>query len=359
QESYFHGDDQTIAIVGGGPVGCYLASKLRENYILMEEHPKIGEPVKCAGLVSGKLFDAGISKKSIINRIDGALIFLKNDHFRIKRKGIAIVINRKSFDERLSQGLEISLNEKFLNFKKKDEKFQIKTSKRKFETEKLIGCDGPFSKVRSLSNLNFKMRFYKAVQYTIKGDFEKNYIQMHLKKPFFTYLIPENEEVARLGCISENPKKELNKFIKERKLCGKILSRLGGVIPIGFGKTVGENIALIGDAACQVKPMTGGGLYFGLKASEIAAKCLNENSLEEYEEKWKKEFGFEIRLGLHLRRIYERMPEKDIQRAFKILKENIDLIEKCDFDHHSTVLREFLWKRDFFKLVGIGIRNWF
>lgn len=315
--------------------------------------------MRCAGLVSGKLFKMGISKKSIINRIDGALIFLGDDHFRIKRKGIAFVIDRKSFDERLSKGLEISLNEKFLNFKKKDEKLEVRTSKRKFETEKLIGCDGPFSKVRMSFNLNFKLRFYKAVQYTIKGDFEKNYIQMHLKKPFFTYLIPENDEVARIGCISENPKKELEKFIKERGFSSKILSRLGGVIPIGFGKTVEENIVLVGDAACQVKPMTGGGLYFGLKASEIAAKCLNENSLEEYEKKWKREFGFEIRLGLHLRRIYERMPEKDIQIAFKILKENIDLIERCDFDHHSTVLREFLGKRDFLKLVGMGIRNWF
>ncbi|MCD6461253.1 MAG: FAD-dependent monooxygenase, partial [Thermoplasmata archaeon] len=44
-----------VAVVGAGPVGSFLASRTAEmgfSTVMLEEHPSIGKPVECAGLVT-------------------------------------------------------------------------------------------------------------------------------------------------------------------------------------------------------------------------------------------------------------------------------------------------------------------
>ena len=64
--------DSQIIISGGGPIGNYLASNLRECSVqIMEEHSEIGKPVQCTGLVHPRVVELANAKESVLNTIKG------------------------------------------------------------------------------------------------------------------------------------------------------------------------------------------------------------------------------------------------------------------------------------------------
>ena len=104
-----------IVIVGAGPAGCYTAQLLKHYGVgssirIIEEHNEVGRPMSCAGIVGRQVFNntlLPLSKASIINQIDGALIIHGDNNFLIKRPGVAYVIDRERFDQELSRGLKV------------------------------------------------------------------------------------------------------------------------------------------------------------------------------------------------------------------------------------------------------------
>ena len=93
-------------------------------------------------------------------------------------------------------------------------------------------------------------------------------------------------------------------------------------IPIGtVPKTHGEGVLLVGDAAAQVKPLSGGGIFTGMRCAEILAEVaddafrrndLSEGSLGEYDRRWRAELGEEFRKALYLRRLFTRLSDSDL-----------------------------------------------
>ena len=97
-----------VAIAGGGPVGGYVAKAIASEgfkVALFEEHKQIGAPLKCAGLVTSRVFDFfNISKKEIVqNEIFGANIHSPSGNIlsvggdRVH----ALAIDRPKFDEEI------------------------------------------------------------------------------------------------------------------------------------------------------------------------------------------------------------------------------------------------------------------
>ncbi|ELZ44902.1 geranylgeranyl reductase [Halorubrum coriense DSM 10284] len=73
---------------------------------------------------------------------------------------------------------------------------------------------------------------------------------------------------------------------------------------------------LLGDAAAQTKPFTGGGILYSMTAADIAASTIDPtapSSLDRYETQWRDELATEIRLGSLIRRCYS-LPEP-VQRV--------------------------------------------
>src|SRR3989338_5793210 len=160
-------------------------------------------------------------------------------------------------------------------------------------------------------------------------------------KPFslFTWLIPEGNGVVRLGTIANNPYQELNSFMEKNKISGEIVEKNAGAIPIGSCELVRENAALVGDAACQVKPITSGGIYYGMKAAEMLADAIKEGDLSLYTKKWTEEFEQEIKICLLLRYILENIGEDVLKKLFEYVRGNAPLLEKIgDFENHSSVV---------------------
>ena len=398
-----------IVIVGAGPIGCYTAQLLKKcginSFRIIEEHGEVGRPVRCAGIVGKPVFEDSLiplSRDSILNQINGALFFYNGDSFKIERSGVALVIDREKFDKELSRGVEVECGIRLLEIEEEGEgnngagsgdgsRYRLKTDQGDIWADMVIGADGPRSRVRKFIDekgnnsdgsdhgSGGETNFYKGVQYRIKldnsedlglkdelfsGEGEMTRVYMREGIPFFVWIIPEGDGIIRLGTIAENGRRELERVIEEEGIKGEIINRLAGIIPIGLCQSVYQKVAVVGDAARQVKPLTGGGIYYGMRAAEILVECIQEGALAEYDQRWKSKFGREIKFGLWARKVYERLnkSEYELEDIFLLFKENAEFIERAaNFENHSLLFREAFKRPKIFakagKILGRNIRK--
>lgn len=337
-----------IVIVGAGPVGCYLGQLLKHlgfDPLLLEEHAEVGKPVQCAGIVGRGIFEdtrLPVSQKSILNTIDGSNVYFNGSDFVLKRPKVAYIIDRELFDKELSHGLNIEFSTAVLDVHPIKDGYLLKTNNGEYYADLVIGADGPNSKVRKSLGFTSDMKLYRGYQYRVKMEPQHmNRVDVHYVKPFsmFTWVIPEGNGTVRIGTMAPNPYQELNQFIERIGFNGEIIEKNAGAIPIGTCQLVNGNAALVGDAACQIKPITSGGIYYGMKSAELLADAIKDNDLFLYEKRWSEEFEQEIKVCLLTRNVLENMDEKVLKNVFNYVKDNAQLIEKIgDFENHSSIL---------------------
>jgi geranylgeranyl reductase family protein len=343
---------KNIIIIGAGPIGCFTAQVLKiHGYkpLLIEEHNEVGRPIHCTGLVGSRVFSEkwpfSLPRSSILNVINGAVVYYDNQHFSVDREKVAYVVDRERFDKELSKGLDILYANKFLGVEKNNAHYVIETERDELFADIVIGADGANSLLRKAVNDNGSIRQYRGIQLRIKARPRyKDLVEVHLKESFFVWVVPETEDVIRVGTISENPYSDLNHFLTGSGIKGQILERFGGLVAVGIcNNTVKDNIAIVGDAACQLKPLSYGGIYFGLKSASILAACIKDNKLNRYDSQWKKELASEIKIGLKIREAYNKFNNEELRRFFRILKKHKSLIERIgDFENHSRFILEIL-----------------
>jgi geranylgeranyl reductase family protein len=337
-----------IIVVGAGPIGCYIAQLLKHygyNPLILEEHREVGRPVSCAGIVGKGLFEElrlPLSRRSIVNTINGARVSFNGTAFDLHRQTVAYIVDRARFDQELSAKLEIEFGTELQDIRPIKEGYFLKTNNGEYYADLVIGADGPNSRVRKALGFNSDMKLYRGYQYRVKMTPERpDVVLVDYVKPFslFSWLIPEGDGVVRIGTISGNPYQELNRFMEKNNLTGEIIEKNAGAIPIGTCELVKGNAALAGDAACQIKPITSGGIYYGLKAAELLVDAVREGDLALYQTRWAEEFEQEIKICLLLRNILENMDDTVLKRLFGYVRDNARLIEKIgDFENHSSVI---------------------
>lgn len=67
-------------------------------------------------------------------------------------------------------------------------------------------------------------------------------------------------------------------------------------------RACGKDWALLGDAAGFADPVTGEGIYYALRSAELFAEAFLEGRAEEYEKRWREDFGGELRRASQMRR---------------------------------------------------------
>ena len=137
----------------------------------------------------------------------------------------------------------------------------------------------------------------------------------------FFWKIPRGErtEYGMLG--SKASFSQIEKFFRI-----KGYEKAAGPIPMGMVKTYYNRMLLMGDAACQVKPWSGGGVIYGFTAAQAAARVLekgdfSEEGLKAYEDAWKEKLAKPITMGLMFREFYKEMDSEQLEMVFRKLKE--------------------------------------
>ncbi|MEM3383101.1 MAG: NAD(P)/FAD-dependent oxidoreductase [Nitrososphaerales archaeon] len=357
--------DFDVIVAGGGVCGLIAAKEIASSNLrvsVLEENFEIGIPERCAGLISVKaLTSLGLfpSRKIVNNEIKRALVYSplgsKVEINATKQK--IVVLNRREFDREIARiaekyGAFIDLGQKVLNVDDKDKLVRVKTAK--YERKAKILVDA-----RGLSSLRSKHGFLQAAQYDIQGSwFEKDRVEVYLDNKvspgFFKWLIPLNEDIARLGVAGYriNPYEILDEFIKNRK--AKVIKKVASPIFVGgaLKNFVHGKIVCVGDAAGQTKPTTGGGIFTGGVGALLAGKAISRSlinddplALRDYEAEWKRIFGKEFMIMKQARKIYERIDNERIEEIIKKLScSNIlnELSDKADFDYHSIGISQIL-----------------
>ncbi|MBD3249395.1 geranylgeranyl reductase family protein [Candidatus Woesearchaeota archaeon] len=323
-------DYKMIAVIGGGPVGCFLAWKLAEkgkDVHIFEEHPVIGKPVQCTGILTKEIRKiVDIEDEFLLNEIKKVKVYSKRalSEFEVDD----IVIDRAKFDKYLAKmarkaGAKIHLNSKFLGYEDDGIIIQDTKSKRKkrVDADAIVGADGPLSEVAKSSGMYGKRDFYVGVQARVKGNFDDRYeVYLGSIAPgFFAWVVPESSRIARIGVAGKKySSKVFKRFLDVKNIDKKdIISKQAGLIPVWKKVKISKgNVFLVGDAAMQVKATTGGGIVPGLKAADKLADCLSDGG-----DYGKAVRGIENELWLHskIRQFLNNFSDRDYDKLIRLL----------------------------------------
>ncbi len=338
-----------VAVVGGGPIGCFTAKKIaREGFkvVVIEEDPSIGKPVRCTGLVSWRLKELvpDLPEDVILNVVNRARFYPSD--LELKSDKPVFVIDRAKLDVELSKraieaGADVRTLTKFEGYRR-DGFLKVKTNREVLQAKILIGADGSTSQVARSANLDQPDNLLIGMQATVKGEFEPDVVELwfNASPDFFGWVGPLNERWARIGLASKSKcKTYFERFLKER--IGRVEKPdVYGTIRYGLmNDTVSDNLLLVGSAACQVKPFSGGGIVYGLIGATFASSaCISALEVEDfssdflrnsYDIRWKERLGKPIKKGLRLRRVLSFLGSSVSLKLASIFKSRIS---KWDVD---------------------------
>lgn len=350
---------QDVIVVGAGPAGCTLASRLG-GCLILEEHKSVGLPVQCSGLLTDEP-RVRVPEEVILNRIEAAEIITKYNSIAFSLKKPDIVVDRCKFDKAIaadatSNGARILLQHKVVGFKGGFVLASHKNTIKRFPYTHIVGADGPQSVVRK-HFFGDKQRLWCGIQARVRMK-GKNIIQFYPKTGLFSWVIPESGMVARIGTVSaKNPGGVFRDFLAARAKHCAIIEMQGGLIPVydRHAPTQKGNIYLVGDAAGQVKATTGGGIIPGICAARILARCVETGA--DYDRMWKKEIGRDLYYSYLARKALDSFSERDYDRLIGALKDRRvkSIVESVSRDSASLLMPQLLLKKP--QLFYYGIKG--
>ncbi|OYT43214.1 MAG: digeranylgeranylglycerophospholipid reductase [Candidatus Aenigmarchaeota archaeon ex4484_56] len=375
-----------VIVVGAGPGGCATAKFLAikgYNVIVYEKRQEIGSPKRCAeGISLGGLERLGLKPPSncIRQKINGARIYAPNGKYiEIDYgKDNGYILERKVFDKWLAEeavraGAEVQAKTNIEDVIKKDN--TVSSVKGKFcgknfeeKCKFLVGADGVESKIARKVGLNTTcnpMLIDSGAQFEMAGidieDPKKIYLYFGNKiaPRGYCWIFPKGKDVANVGIgiigNSEIPaitylKNFVDSFEELKK--GSILEVNSGGIPVGglLKEMTMYNFLVVGDAAHQVNPIHGGGIYEAQFAGRLAAEVIDEalqnndfNLLKKFDKLWWEQRGVYLSKVEKLREVVEKLSDDDLN----YLAENLHSEDLINFGRGQklTILAKVLMKR--------------
>ncbi|MBI4303540.1 MAG: NAD(P)/FAD-dependent oxidoreductase [Chloroflexi bacterium] len=378
-----------IAIIGGGPAGSQVAYRLAgmgHSVVVVEKKQRLDEPVCCTGIIGHECVTPFAISDNVIHRwVNSAKVFSPSSKLLSLRRQEpqACILDRPAFNAFLANraqaaGAEYVLNSPVKNIEVKDDRVSIETATRSvFESKAAVIATGFGSRLAEGLGLGKASDFITGAQAEVEvngADEVEVYLCQDIAPGFFAWLVPTSPNKALAGLLSRHsPGPHLRKLMSSLQAQGKIIStdvelRYGGIPLKPIPRSYSHRILVVGTAAGQVKPTTGGGIYYGLLCADIAAntlhcalekEALSATSLAAYQREWKRKLGRELRIGYWARRLYELLSDKQIDRMFDYIKsQGIDQAlaqaDDLSFDWHGAVVLRLLKYQTLTKIAGIA-----
>ncbi|MGV8144827.1 MAG: NAD(P)/FAD-dependent oxidoreductase [Methanothermobacter sp.] len=359
-----------VIVVGGrigGSVSSLIASQNDVDVLMIEKRQEIGTPVQCAEgttLSTFETLEMKPSKKYVSTEIKGATVHAPDgrsvdlegviDNNFLDNTGLqGYILDRKVFDKHLAiqsakAGTDIMMKTTVTDLLRKDGQICGVVAKHlgktmEIKADMIIAADGVESNMTRLAGLT-KPRTTKDIcscaQYELVGlDFDPHKLNFYFGQEIapggYLWMFPKGEDSINVGLGVRTSKNTayhyLNKFIS-RYDATPVELNIGGVPLSGpIDKTYTDNFLVVGDAAGQVDPVTGGGIHltvFCAKiAGEVAADAVkngdtSKNVLKKYDMLWREKFEKNLKLSLKYRKAADKLTDKDMNALAEFLEKN-------------------------------------
>ena len=368
-------------VVGAGPVGSHIAGELAHRghkVVVLEQQDQIGKKGCCTGIVGREFVERfPIARQAVAREARGARFFSPSGaSFALQKDSAqACILDRQAFDEAMAanaqaQGAEYLLGTKVRGIAIDRDLARVEAEARGqvplFESKVVVVASGFGSGLPDGLGFGRFGDFVMGAQAEVETEIEEVevYLGSQFSPGFFAWLVPTHQGRALAGLLARRDTKAYaDALVRHLKDRGKIAShrvpfRLGGIPLNPLHHTSGNRMIVVGDAAGQVKPTTGGGIYYGLLCANIAVDVLDRaiassdlaaRTLVEYEKRWQKLLGRELRIGRWARRAFERLSDRRMERLFHIVQDSQateSLLNAPDFsfDWHSRLILRALWR---------------
>ncbi len=350
-----------VVVVGAGPAGstaARFASEKGASVLLLERDREIGVPVRCAEATSFKhLYNyVDVREEWIANRINKIrLVSPAGKYVDLDLPFECGILNRRIFDHDLAALAAKSGSEVFTKANVTNVKFEVGKlpvveiihigQKKLVEAKIVIAADGVESRIARCAGIRTQTKLVDIEpcaqmvmeDIDVDGDRIDFYFGLNLAPGGYVWIFPKSDSCANVGlgfnAAMSNGKTALTllkEFYSEHFPNGKCLTTIAGGVPVANSlKTlVTDNFMVVGDAAHQVNPLSGGGILSvmsgGKKAGTVAANAIQKGDfsqkfLNNYSRDWNKTVG------------------KEHERYYRIKEYVINMVDK-DFDE----LAEFL-----------------
>lgn len=321
-----------VIVVGAGPAGstaARFAAAGGASVLMLEKDRDVGYPVRCG---------EAVSHEGVVQFIqpDDRWIAARCDRFRLispsgqsvipRLDGLAYVLERRIFDYELAklavkEGAEVVTKAYVYDLIKREGivegvRATIKDRKVEIKGKIVIGADGVESRVGKWAGIDTTTHIRdmeSCAQFTLGGvKVEEGILEFYFGDNVapggYLWVFPKGKDSANVGIgISVELAKEksavryLEEFVERMYPRSAILTRIAGGVPCAktCDEVVKNSVMLVGDAAHQVNPVSGGGIISGMIggmiAGQVAAEAVRSHDLGqlvEYEKRWHKRLGW-------------------------------------------------------------------
>ncbi|MBE0430549.1 MAG: NAD(P)/FAD-dependent oxidoreductase [Dehalococcoidia bacterium] len=381
-----------VIVVGAGPAGSYTAYELASaghDVAVFEAKSAVGVNVCCTGIISAECFgllDPGVDV--VLHKARSASFFSPSGRRLRLEAGQtqAYVVDRRLLDQSIatrsqSRGAQYFLSSKVVGIVRDRDGVQVEALRcgvrEVFRARAVVLANGfspgLFRKLGPGRIGSFLVGAQAEVEVSEVQEIEV-YTGEEVAPGSFAWLVPGYAGRAYVGLMAgAHARLHLRRFVGRLSRQGRIdsadLKVRQKLIPTDtLARSYGNRLLVVGDAAGQAKPTTGGGIYFGHLGARMAAGVLSKalasdnlsaDRLSAYQKRWKEEMGRELSRGRWARRVFGGLSDRQIERMFSMLDDTgmaraLLRADDFSFDWHSRMLGALLRQASAYPLRKIG-----
>jgi digeranylgeranylglycerophospholipid reductase len=369
-----------IVIIGAGIAGSYTANLLAQSgykTFVLEKNEESGHKVSCTGIISRECLDLlPDTGKAVQFQAHSAIICSPAGNcLHIDRDSPqAYVLDRAALDRLVAgqaenNGARFFFTSSVTEIHSGHDSVQIVAVHRQmrqvFKAKAVIiasGAGTPLTRAVGLGEIN---EFARGAQAEVACPSLKEveiYSGTDIAPGFFAWMVPTIGDSAKVGLLScKNAKPYITHFLNTLQQKGRITQATHkvnySIIPLTpLARTYCQRLLVIGDAAGQVKPTTGGGIFFGILSARQAVQTLKEamesndysaKKLSSYQRRWHKILKQELSIDYWAHKFYKGLSNSQIDHIFNIIEkhaihESILASPDITFDWHGKVILDAL-----------------
>jgi digeranylgeranylglycerophospholipid reductase len=370
-----------IIIIGAGPCGSHVAQRLSHlgyRVVVVEKNVRPGDNICCTGILSEECLRTFPLDNSLVLRQASSAKFLSPSGkcLRLCREDpVAAIVDRPRLDMSLAKqaqeaGAEYLFQAKATDILSRADAVEVRIDgqhqKIALKAKATVIATGFGSTLPRKLGLGEIRQFALGAQAEVdvnEVDEVEIYFDRSLAPGGFAWLVPTADGKGLAGLLTRRRadfhlKNLLNTLSRQGKIASSEVPRSYGIVPLRpLPKTYTDRVLAVGEAAGQVKPITGGGIYYGLLCADIAAEVLHQalmagnflaTSLSAYQKKWRARLNRELTIDYWAQSLFAKLSNNHIDYLFRAaskkgIPELLTSAKNFSFDWHSRLLLQIAW----------------